>query len=175
MLSHLQRRKLMEMAHAAYSADRAAAGKTFDDYRHEQLKAAGVPASTKDMNRTGHFDKAMLHLAIIAGHDQAALRYAVAMEKRYRYVIGDLLAQLGQLEGTTYTFAYARGICGHMKLPLTLEECPFEMLGKIIQALDTQRRRILAARGDLMPQRGNAGLGSRRRDHGQHGAHGRAA
>lgn len=157
MISHKQRRQLMELANAAFTVDCGKRGvpadfKGFDAWRHEQLKAACGRASTKEMNPTLHFDKAMLHLAILAEDDRLATRFAVAVERRFRWVVLDLLRKIGELDEATYTWEYVLAIAKHMNLPPSIDDCTHEMLQKVIAALDTQRRRILASRGDLSPR-----------------------
>lgn len=162
-----QIQKLAALSRRAFDQDRARAGLvgpdvSFNDWRHEQCRDACGKPSMKEMNPTGDFEACMLHFAIMAEEHETAAYYSVACERRCRHVIRDQLAKLGSLEGSTYGWDYAVRICVHMRLPLTLEECPHEMLKQVIIALDAQIRRIQAARGNLTPRAGNEGLGSRR-------------
>lgn len=173
-LSIPQIQKLAALARRAFDLVKARAGAigpdvTFDDWRHDQCQAACGKPSMKQMNNTSDFEACMLHFAILAEEHETAAYYAVATERRCRHTIRDQLAKLGALEGATYTWDYAVRICVHMQLPLSLDECPAELLVKVVMALDSQIRRIRASRGDLTPRAGNEGLGTRRarREHGK--------
>lgn len=167
MLTHKQLFRMMQLAHRGF--DLEAPGIPFDDWRHAAQKEACGKASTKDMNTGADFDACMLHFAERAQDERSIRYFAEAVERRLRHRIGLLLQQLGTLEGATYTWVYARAIGTHMRLPDTIEQATTVQLRAVIAALDSQRRRILAARGQHAPQRGNEGLGTRRarREHGK--------
>jgi len=115
--------------------------------------------SIKKLDRLAGYDHVMLNFAMIACDDRAISYFSQAVERRYRHVVKEFLSELSGLEQRDCGWDYARQIASHMNLPLRLEECPHEMLQKVIQAVDTHRRRILAARGQLDTKK--PGLGSK--------------
>lgn len=161
MLTNKQRIRLMELAQRAHR-DEFASGVNFDEWRHRICREACGKASTGDMNTGLDFDACMLMFAEIAQDEKAIRYFASAVERRMRHRIGVLLRQLGDLEGSVYTWRYARAICAHMQLPETMEEATTADLRRVIAALDTHRRRIMASRREHTPRRSNQGLGSRR-------------
>lgn len=178
MLTPAQRSKFFPLMHAAWEEYRGENAlpdnvEQMDAwYRDEMASAcqeAGLPVarSIKDLDHIAGYDAVMLRFAMIAQDDRAMAYFATAVERRCRKIISDLLEALTDLEQKPHTWAYARGICKHMNLPLRLEECPADMLYKVIRALDTHRRRILASRREYMPR--NPGFGNTRRKREQEG------
>lgn len=138
----------------------------FEEWKREQLREAIGIDSTKGANHTDDFDRLMLHLAIIADDTEAISYFSAATERRIRFLIGDHLKYLSRLEHRILGWDYVRGIAKHMQLPLSLEECPGDMLFKAFQALDKHVRRIRAARDELVVRSDNAtpGMGDVRRE-----------
>lgn len=172
MITPAQRSKFFPLMHAAWSLHLDQTGQPDNHeqreaWYREEVAAACASAglgegirSIKDVDPVAGYDAVMLHFAILAEDHRAAAYFAVAVERRYRKIIKDLLKEIGELEYRHIDWAYARTICTHMNLPLAIEDCPAQMLQKILQALDTHRRRILAARGQLETRK--PGLGARR-------------
>lgn len=172
MITPAQRTKFFPLMAAAWSLHLDQTGQPDNHeqkeaWYREQISIACADAglgegirSIKDVDPVAGYDAVMLHFAILAEDHRAAGYFAVAAERRYRKIIGDLIKTIAKLENRHLDWSYARGIYDHMELPLTIDECPVDMLQKVLQALDTQRRRILAARGQLDTRK--PGLGSKR-------------
>lgn len=128
----------------------------FEEWKREQLREAIGMESTKGANQTHDFDHLMLHLAIIADDTDAIAYFSAAAERRIKHLISEHLKYLSRLEHRVLAWSYVVGLAKHMNLPLTLDECPADLLFKAFQALDKHIRRIRAARGDLKVRIDNA-------------------
>jgi hypothetical protein len=170
MLTNAQRWKFFPLARAAWLNYIAGQGLLDNEeqydawYREEMASACAAEGlgenirSVKDLDPIAGYDAVMLHFAIISDDDRQIDYFSRASERRYRHRIKALMSALSDLENRPVDWSYARGIGAHMNLPLRLEDCPKEMLWKVIQALDTQRRRILAGRGQLDTRKPGLGV-----------------
>jgi len=110
-----------------------------------ECAAAGIRMRSAG-NDTVAFDKVMGMFAVIAGDDFWITRTSSAPETRIRHAIASLLSQLSDLEDRPATWDYCRAIFRQMSLPVTIEDAPAALLRQLLQALDTQVRRLLARR-----------------------------
>lgn len=105
--------------------------------------------SIKEMNQTTDFDKVMLELAIIAEDCYWISRLSSAAERRITWVIKEqFIPDLEFLEKQPISWDYIKGICNRANIPNRLEDCPAELLIKVLQMVDTHIRR-LAKRADI--------------------------
>lgn len=119
-------------------------------YRAEMERETGK-RSVKDLNRVTDYDTMRLHWAIIA-NDESSIRYfGEAAERRLRKLIEDRMDELAQITERRVTWAYVRSLHTRMDLPLTIDECDAGSLLKILQALDTHRRRLRRKMADFVP------------------------
>lgn len=114
----------------------------FDGWKAEHLVEAIGKPSTKTASQVLDFDLVMLHFAQIAGNDYWIKRASTNAERRMRYVIGQFLRELGRVEGRALDWSYVQGIHKHMGIIPPMDDCPVDLLWKILQALDTQIRRL---------------------------------
>jgi len=134
--------KIFGAAWAVYSSGTGECGEEAKHtFRKAQLAEIGF-ASLTDVDRTHGFDLVMYHFAQLAGDESSACYFAVAVERRYRHLIGQLLVKLSKASGHLFDWRYARGIMDHMHLAEDLNDVPAEQLLKVFEALDTHRRRI---------------------------------
>ena len=110
-------------------------------YRGALMESIGV-ASTRDANHVEDFEKACLHFAEIANDSKAISYFSAAVERRIYYWLKRRMDDLTRLEGRKVDWSYCRAIYKHMDLPLELDEAPASLLRKVLQALDTQVRRV---------------------------------
>lgn len=136
-------------AYAAGVGENATDHAAADAWRKEQILEATGCFSLKEVDRGAGFTRLMLHLAQVVGDDGLISHFATNGERQMRHLIGEKLVQLGALEGgRKLDWTYVKGIAARMDLPLSLEDCPAELLHPILVALDTQIRRIRVARGE---------------------------
>lgn len=114
-----------------------------DAWYRRQLHEAGNWDSTTECDKVKDFDAVMLHFAILANDEHWINKIAFADNQRLIYIIEQRLQMIGHLEGTTLTWSYAQSIYRHMQLPAQIQDCPPQLLWKVLQALDTHYRRLL--------------------------------
>jgi hypothetical protein len=134
-LAHCERERIAPDADGAYETW----------YRHEVREATGKD-STRDCDPTLDLDLLLIRFARIAGDDRMEAHATASAERRMRYVINELLGKLARAECRQVGWPYARAIYAQMSryhmLPEQMEDCPAELLRKVVQALDTHLRRL---------------------------------
>ena len=182
MLTPAQRPKFFAAMHRAWLVHAMRAGLDARDlgaedawYRGEMDRLCGC-RSIKNMDPLLGYDQMRLLFGQVTNNAWEIDHFSVAVERRYRHVIAELLRALTELEGAVHDWSYVRATYAHMTsggaFPAEIEDADTELLWKVISALDTHRRRILAARGELATQWWNLGrLGSRRRRRERGGLH----
>ena len=134
--------KVFGAAWAVYSAGTGECGEEAKhSFRKAQLAECGF-ASLTDVDRTHGFDLVMFHFAQLAGDEATACYFAVAVERRMRFLIRDRLEIITKLTGVRHDWSYARGIMDHMHLAANIDDVPAEQLLKVFEALDTHLRRL---------------------------------
>jgi hypothetical protein len=143
--------RFQDLAERAWSAEsdrgRVDHGTDFRTWLTGLLDECGVHAHAA-ADKTESYDAVMAALAVIAGDEYWINRTAQAAELRMRHVIRGLMSELTELTGCTIDWEYCRGIYRQMALPLTMEEATAVWLWKVLQALDTYRRRLSDGRQD---------------------------
>jgi len=127
---------------AAFGADGAAGER---EARHGWIREC-TDGRTEDINavRPGaEYSRLMLRTAEAAGDYREAAYWVMDAAKRWRWLSGQMLRQLGEITQTETPWEYAQGVLAHMRLPRTWEDVPERDLEALFQALDTHRRRIL--------------------------------
>lgn len=131
--------KLFERARAARGVARAEA----DAWRHELILQVTGEASLTKVGRGRPYEELMLRLAQELNDAREIGYWTSALERRARWLIGEELRQLGEIEQQPRDWTYARALYTQAKLPLTIDETPADYLWPVLEALDTHRRRIL--------------------------------
>ena len=96
MLTFAQRQKFFAAAHSAYLAVRPAA--PFDEWRQNEMELIGLPASTKQMDHVWHFERAMLHFAILSDDAGAMSYWGGCARRRLEWIFGGFLKDLAFLQ-----------------------------------------------------------------------------
>jgi hypothetical protein len=91
------------------------------------------------------FEDAMRLFAIVAGDEYWLDQTAKASEKRFRYLIGNALADLTELTGEPHDWRYVQGIHQQAKMSASLDDCPAYTLKTIFLMLDAYRRKLRGA------------------------------
>ncbi len=118
------------------------------DWRHRVNMEATGCASIKEMNHTDDFDSVMLELAIVAGDVYWINRLSSAAERRIRWVIEtQFIPDLEFLKKEAIGWAYIEGICRQSRTPVDLDDCPAELLVRVLQMVDTHIRRLAKKEG----------------------------
>ena len=113
-----------------------------------------IDASAKANRR---FEDAMRLFAIVAGDEYWLDQTAKAAEKRFRYLIGNALADLTELTGEPHDWRYVQGIHQQAKMSASLDDCPAHTLRAIFLMLDSYRRKLRgipeksASQADFVP------------------------
>lgn len=114
-------------------------------YRQQVHDVCGVE-STKDCNGKEDFDLLLIRFATIAGDELLIAHATASAERRMRWIINQMLVVLGRLEGRYVSWNYAKAIyaqmSSHHMLPDDINDCPADLLRKVVQALDTHARRL---------------------------------
>ena len=110
-------------------------------YRKNLVDSIGV-YSTSKANKTDDFDYAMLRFATIANDAHWMERATSSAERRVKYCIVEKMKSLSLLEQRSVDWNYVVGIFDHMRLAPEMDDCPAELLRKVLQALDTHVRRL---------------------------------
>ena len=119
--------------------------KASNNYRgwYEAILTDSVGAtSTKELSGAKDFGKVLLAFAVEAGDESLIRDLAEDEEHRHRWVLRMLACDLSFLRVEVVGWEYVRSIYGQSKLPPgDFDDCPAEMLQRVIQMLDTQIRR----------------------------------
>lgn len=119
-----------------------------EEWRRQFNVAITGHYSTQEMNRTDDYDKIMFELAILANDDRQIAYFSAAAERRIGYIIKkQFLPDLEYLEQTSIDWKYIQGICKQMHVPDNINDCPAELLLKVLWALDTHIRRLARKAG----------------------------
>lgn len=143
----------------------AAAGiesRNLDAWRHELTLQATGKQSIREINNGRDYEELMLALAQHTQDDGEIGYWSGALERRARWHIGEVLRQLSEIEGEPYEWNYARAIYRQSDLPLAIESTPAFHLWKVLDMLDTARRRSLKAAGWRSGMKYNPSLHYRR-------------
>jgi hypothetical protein len=95
--------------------------------------------------------------AIVAGDEYWLDQTAKAAEKRFRYLIGNALADLTELTGEPHDWRYVQGIHQQARMATSLDDCPAHTLKAIFLMLDSYRRKLRgipeksASQADFVP------------------------
>ena len=112
-------------------------------FRREINLAATGCYSIKEMSQTDDFDKVMLELAIIAFDEYWIDRLSTSAERRLRWILREqFIPDLEFLMKEPITWAYITGICNQAGIPTRMDDCPAQLLMKIVQMVDTHIRRL---------------------------------
>lgn len=111
----------------------------------QQISVVGVD-SFNDLDHLADFEAMMLHWAMIAQDDREIGYWSGAVERRYRHLIGDRMAELAWVGKCVYDWGTVRRILDHMHLCDRIEDCPAEHLKTVLLALDTHLRRACQER-----------------------------
>ena len=117
MLTFAQRQKFFAAAHSAYLAVRPAA--PFDEWRQNEMELIGLPASTKQMDHVWHFERAMLHFAILSDDAGAMSYWGGCARRRLEWIFGGFLKDLAFLqerEPSSETAAYIDGLMAQSRM-----------------------------------------------------------
>lgn len=140
-LTNAQRPKFFKMVKAAY--DHESPGVPFDQWRKEQMRAAGWPDSTSQVSHVWGYEALMLHFAMLA-YDVSAVGYFTACsERRLRWVLDGLATDLQYLQKSGVDESYIEGIYRQAGLlPSEFQDAPAVRLWLCLQILDTRIRRL---------------------------------
>ena len=115
------------------------------------LEEATGKTTTKDLNGARDFGEVLMAFAQAAGDERLIRDLAEDEEHRHRWVLRMLAVDLSYLRGEVVGWEYVRALYGQSKLPPgEFEDCPADLLKKVIQMLDTQVRRE-CARAEIRP------------------------
>jgi len=149
-LSQGQQGKYRQLVDAAYAAEAARLRGELppkDAWRRKLNVDATGKYSTRQMSNSD-FDAVMLELAIMADDTYWIGRLATAAERRIRWVVDkQFIPDLEFLEQRRLDWKYVKSISGRMGLPEKIEDCPAQLLVKVLQAIDTHIRRLAKRNG----------------------------
>ena len=155
MFSDGQRYKYFELFHKAWIAHCEQSGESPNnkgkesDFRRQINLDATQCYSIKEMNQTGHFDTVMLELAIISEDEFWINRLSSAAERRIKWVIEkQFIPDLEFLYKEKIDWKYIEGICSQAGIPSKVQDCPAQLLVRVLQMVDTHIRR-LAKKNDV--------------------------
>ncbi len=114
--------------------------------RAEMVNALGVK-STSLVDRRGAYEILMLHFAALAQDFDAAAYWSTAAERRLRWVLDAIAADLAMLKDRGIGDAYMEGIYRQAGAPdyATIGDVPAEHLYLIIQIADSHVRKLRRA------------------------------
>lgn len=149
MLSEGQRYKYFDLFNRAWVTHCEQTGKSpnskaaqTDFRRHINLEATQC-YSIKEMNQTTDFDAVMLELAIITFDKYWINRLSSAAERRICWILKEqFIPDLEFLTKQAITWDYIKGICTQAGIPSDMNDCPADLLKKILQMVDTHIRRL---------------------------------
>ena len=140
MLTFAQRQKFFAAAHSAYLTVRPAA--PFDEWRQNEMELIGLPASTKQMDHVWHFERAMLHFAILSDDAGAMSYWGGCARRRLEWIFGGFLKDLAFLQEREQS---------------KIEEIDAENLRKLCAMVDTRIRRLAKSAGVALSSLPTAG------------------
>lgn len=115
--------------------------------REINMQATGC-YSIKEMNQTTDFDAVMLELAIIANDMYWINRLSSSAERRIKWVIEkQFIPDLEFLLKEPVSYSYIEGIAKQAKYPIDINDCPAELLIRVVPMVDTHIRRIAKKQG----------------------------
>lgn len=97
MLSNAQRAQFFRLAKSAYS--QVSPGVPFEQWRAKVMESEGLPLSTKQMDVTWDFERAMFRLAVLAEDYSAADYYSTSAKRRLEWILGGLARDIEFLKG----------------------------------------------------------------------------
>ncbi len=115
----------------------------FDSWKEDQLESVTGHRTSAELNHNDDYDCVMLHLAQIAGDENAIEHFSTNAERTVRWRIARQMESLAKLEGYPVDWGYVRKIADHMHLP-EFDDCPALLLRKLVIALDKQIKRLWA-------------------------------
>lgn len=130
------------LAHCAREGISPACDGAHEDWYRKNLVDAIGKYSTSKANQTDDFDYAMLRFATIANDTYWMERATSSAERRVKWCINEKMQSLTLLEQRAVDWNYVVGIFDHMRLAPEMDDCPAELLRKVLQALDTHIRRL---------------------------------
>jgi len=151
MITPAQRSRFFPAMHAAWREHCRLSGGDANDihareaWYRDQLAEVLTVRSLQQVNHTDDFDRIMLHWAEVAGDDRAIAYFCDSLERRYRYIVGNMLVNLSIMEGRDLGWEYVEHVyqhMGHGGWPSRIEDAPAKLLQKVIAALDTHIRRL---------------------------------
>lgn len=111
-------------------------------YRCILLDTCGV-YTTVEANGTDDYEKLMLAFWIIIGDDKQIDYWVKAPDRRMIYVIEkQFIPDLEYLTQQAISWDYIKGICTQAGIPSDMNDCPADLLKKILQMVDTHIRRL---------------------------------
>lgn len=150
MLTPAQFSKLTPVINAAWAHHCAQRGldphkKKANNYRdwYEDILVKSIGfSSTADIRKPAQFGEALLAFAEIADDETLIRDLAADEENRHRWTLRMMTVDLSFLRCENVTWDYVRAIYGQSKLPPgNFDDCPAELLRKIIAILDIQIQR----------------------------------
>ena len=144
MLTIAQRQKFFAAAHSAYRAVRPPV--PFDDLRTNEMETIGIPGSTRQMDHVWHFERAMLHFAVLADDLSAMSYWGSCARRRLDWIFEGFLKDLAFLQErqpSSETAAYVDGLMEQSKI----EETNAENMRKLCAMADTRIRQLAKAAG----------------------------
>jgi hypothetical protein len=114
----------------------------------EMMEAAGI-ASVKLVKTQEDYDALMLHFAQLAQDERAVRHYAVASERRHRFILQAVEADLSFLRGRGCGDAYMEGIYRQAGFPACrkMDDIPVEHLRLLVQIADSHVRKLRRSAG----------------------------
>ena len=118
------------------------------NWRHQTNLDATGSYSIKEMNQTDDFDHVMLELAIIAEDTYWIDRLSSTAERRIKWVIEkQFIPDLEFLKKEAVTWDYIKAICEKAGFPTDFNDCPAQLLVRVLQMVDTHIRRMAKKQG----------------------------
>jgi len=121
-----------------------------DEWRRKEM-AEAVPGcdSLSKVKNQEDYEEIMLHFAKLANDHGKTMHYCVARERRLRFVLGAIEADLSFLRGSGIGDAYMEGIYHQMGHPsyCKIDDIPAEYLRTVIQIADTYVRKLRSKAG----------------------------
>lgn len=144
-MTDLQRVAFFRLAHAAH---RHAGEGPFDPWRKDQM-AVAVPGCTSvsKVGKQKDYEALMLHFAILGEEFDLVAKYAVGQERRLRFVLQAVEADLAFLAGRGVDDAYMVGIYHQAGFPAynTIDDIPSDALHLLVQISDSYVRKLRKA------------------------------
>lgn len=151
------------------------ASKERDSYRKRIMMEECGAEHMSELSRTRHYDNLMLRISLDAQDYEQAARYVSGNERRLAALVEACASQLMQIQGTdpASASAYVAGIIEQAGFPIRKDGNTYWMdlvlwqIGAVFKALDTHRRRLLAADGIDIGVKFDIGVGYARRGDGR--------